>query len=205
MNKGFFGLPEEKQNKILNAGYKIFAQSDYKKAPVSEIAAEAGISKALLFYHFKNKKELYLFLWDKAVNLPKELGTYNNIFTTNDFFEVMRRTLMAKCDMMIKYPYISAFLLRAYNETNSEVHDEIQNSYNAISGKSKEKILDLIDTSKLRDDLDILDIYQEMTYASYGYMYTVILDNSKELDAVKIKADFEKLISLWEKVYRKQQ
>lgn len=65
MNEKFFSLPEEKQQAIINAGYRVFSQNTYKKSPVSEIAAEAGISKSLLFYYFRNKKELYLFLWEK--------------------------------------------------------------------------------------------------------------------------------------------
>ena len=62
MNEKFFSLPEEKQQAIINAGYRVSSQNTYKKSPVSEIAAEAGISKSLLFYYFRNKKELYLFL-----------------------------------------------------------------------------------------------------------------------------------------------
>mgnify|MGYP004563892427 CR=1 FL=1 len=52
MNEKFYALPEEKQSQILNAAYKVFATNQYKKAPTSEIAAEAGISKSLLFYYF---------------------------------------------------------------------------------------------------------------------------------------------------------
>ena len=84
MNEKFFALPEEKQQRILNAGYRVFSQNSYKKSPMSEIADEAGISKSLLFHYFRNKKELYLFLWDTcaemtiryqdAAHLPMERG-----------------------------------------------------------------------------------------------------------------------------------
>ena len=50
MNYKFYALPVEKQSQILNAAYKVFAMNQYKKAPTSEIAAEAGISKSLLFH-----------------------------------------------------------------------------------------------------------------------------------------------------------
>ena len=43
MNEKFYALSEEKQSQILNAAYKVFATNQYKKAPTSEIAAEAGI------------------------------------------------------------------------------------------------------------------------------------------------------------------
>ena len=44
MNDKFYALSEEKQSQILNAAYKVFATNQYKKAPSSEIAEEAGIS-----------------------------------------------------------------------------------------------------------------------------------------------------------------
>jgi len=65
MNDKFFSLPEEKQLAIINAGYRVFSQNSYKKSPMNEIAAEAGISKSLLFHYFRNKRELYLLFFPK--------------------------------------------------------------------------------------------------------------------------------------------
>ena len=62
MNEKFYALPKEKQEKIINAGFRVFSQNSYKKSPMSEIADAAGISKSLLFHYFHNKKELYLFI-----------------------------------------------------------------------------------------------------------------------------------------------
>ena len=75
MNEKFFHLPEEKQQRILNAGFRVFSQNSYKRSPMSEIAAEAGISKSLLFFYFRNKKELYLFLWERGAELTMEYLT----------------------------------------------------------------------------------------------------------------------------------
>ena len=66
MKESFFALPEEKRQAIINAGYRVFSENSYKNSPMSEIAEAAGISKSLLFYYIRNKKELYLFLWDKC-------------------------------------------------------------------------------------------------------------------------------------------
>lgn len=52
MNEKFFSLPIEKQEAIINAGYRVFSENSYKKSPMSEIADAAGISKSLLFYYF---------------------------------------------------------------------------------------------------------------------------------------------------------
>lgn len=33
MNEKFYRLPLEKQQRIINAGYRVFSQNSYKKAP----------------------------------------------------------------------------------------------------------------------------------------------------------------------------
>lgn len=73
MNEKFFDLPKEKRQQIINAGYKVFSQNSYKKSPVGEIAAEAGISKSLLFHYFHNKRELHLFLWEEAARMTLQV------------------------------------------------------------------------------------------------------------------------------------
>ena len=77
MNDSFFQLPDNKRNKIINAGFRVFSQYTYKKSPMSEIAAEAGISKSLLFYYFKNKKELYLHLCRYSVEVTQQAMIWN--------------------------------------------------------------------------------------------------------------------------------
>lgn len=64
MNEKFLNLSEEKQQKIIDGAIQVFAENDYKHASTDQMAALAGISKGLLFYYFKNKKTLYLFLYD---------------------------------------------------------------------------------------------------------------------------------------------
>ena len=80
MNDKFYNLPEEKQLLIINAAYKVFAKNSYKKAPMSEIAEEAQISKALLFHYFHNKLELYMYLWDNAAKITEEATTLRQPF-----------------------------------------------------------------------------------------------------------------------------
>ena len=43
MNEKFYQLSPEKQERMINAAYKVFSQSNYKKASMSEIAMEGGI------------------------------------------------------------------------------------------------------------------------------------------------------------------
>jgi len=67
LNEKFFTLSPEKQARITNAALEVFARNDYKHASTDDIAAKAGISKGLLFYYFRNKQSLYLYLYDYAL------------------------------------------------------------------------------------------------------------------------------------------
>ena len=66
INEKFYMLPKEKQQIIINAGLECFGQYGYQKANTERIALKAGISKALLFHYFINKKNFYL--WYKTKN-----------------------------------------------------------------------------------------------------------------------------------------
>ena len=109
MNEKFYALSEEKQNAIINAGFKVFAKNSYKKSPVNEIAIEAGISKSLLFFYFRNKKELYIFLLKKSEELTKRTLMESGVMNGTDIFDIMYRGLLAKASMMKKYPDITRF------------------------------------------------------------------------------------------------
>ena len=136
VNEKFFALPKEKQQRILNAGYRVFGANSYKKSPVSEIAAEAGISKSLLFHYFRNKKELYLYLWKHAAAVTVQLLTESGCYEPTDLFEMMRLGMQAKLRIMALYPDLAAFTIRAYYERDPKSSRRFKK---AISPHSRRK------------------------------------------------------------------
>ena len=106
MNDKFFTLPEEKQQRIINAGYHVFSRNSYKKSPVGEIAQTAGISKSLLFHYFHNKKELYFFLWNKAAEMTMQTINDYACYEPENLFEMMRRGMYAKLSIMLSLIHI---------------------------------------------------------------------------------------------------
>ncbi len=49
----------EVQKKIIQVATKKFAKNGYQKTSMNEIVSVAGVSKGSLFYHFRNKEELF--------------------------------------------------------------------------------------------------------------------------------------------------
>lgn len=201
MNDSFFLLTEEKQNRIIDSAYQVFAQNEYKKAPMSEIAATGGISKALLFYYFKNKQELYSYIWSLAVKKISEKSCEYKVTETNDFFEMVRRSLLAKCAVMRQHLYLYFFSIKAYYESAPEVKEMIQSDFQMKNKSSEEIIWSKIDTSLFREQVDIKLLYEELIWVSDGYLHR--MSACGKIDADLMEADFNKLISQWKKVYYK--
>ena len=199
MNNKFFSLSIEKQQRIINAAYKVFSENSYKKAPMSEIADEGGVSKALLFHYFINKKELYMYLWENAIEITrKEIIEYKTL-ETSDFFEMLKRSLLSKCAIMRKHPHIYAFSLRAYYETFPEIKEVIQKSYSKASNASEIIVFEKIDTSVLRKDIDLKSMYSEIFYAVDGYMLNKY--RFGQIIPDEIENEIEELIEVWKKIY----
>lgn len=59
----------EKQNKILEAALKLFAELGYSATSTSKIAKEAEVSEGLIFRHFKNKEGLLTAILEKGAEM----------------------------------------------------------------------------------------------------------------------------------------
>ncbi|SKA67261.1 transcriptional regulator, TetR family [Eubacterium uniforme] len=201
MNEKFYSLPEKKRNRIINAGFKVFAKNSYKKSPVGEIAEEAGISKSLLFFYFKNKKELYLFLLKTAEEETRNALMETNVYSGDDIFDIMYNGLLVKANMMRKYPDMGNFSIKAYYEKDPDVAKEVRKIIEPYTEMDTNSILPILDKNKFKDGLDLNMMYQDMYLASEGYLWRMQqLDN---LDVDKMVSDYKKIIEFWRGLYLK--
>lgn len=159
MNERFYALPPEKQQAIINAGYRVFSQNSYKNSPMSEIAAEAGISKSLLFHYFHNKKKLYLFLWDKCAETTIEFLTRYGCYGQTELFESMARGMRAKMEIIRLYPDMGNFTIKAFYEKDAGISAAIQESYHRYYN--------------LKADKTRLNLDPSQFYTRTGYSYDV--------------------------------
>lgn len=199
MNEKFFSLPQKKQQAIINAGYRIFSQNSYKNSPMSEIASEAGISKSLLFHYFRNKKELYFFLWDKCAEMTIETLTQYGCYEQAELFESMERGLRAKMEIIRRYPHMVDFTIKAFYEKDPEISAAIQESYHRYFNFKADKTRVNLNPEQFIPGLDIPMMYREMYWASEGYLWEMV--QSGNVDMEQMEKDFIKLIEFWKSIY----
>lgn len=58
---------EKSRDRILSAAYKTISRHGYAAATVDKIAAEAGLTKGSVYWHFATKKDLFLALLEKRL------------------------------------------------------------------------------------------------------------------------------------------
>ena len=138
MNEKFFDLKREKQDRMINAGLKVFAKNGYRHATTDDIVKEAGISKGLLFHYFTNKVGVYVFLMDYSVRfLLLELSRYVKK-DTDDFFDLCIQMEQGKLQVLKNYPYMQAFLDKAFEEICLEALEECEEQKQAYLNKIEE-------------------------------------------------------------------
>ena len=203
MNERFFALPEEKQQAIINAGYRVFSRNSYKNSPMSEIAEAAGISKSLLFHYFHNKKELYLFLWEKCARITIEFLTRYDCYSQGELFESMERGMRAKMEIIRLYPDMGNFTIKAFYETDPEINAAVQESYHRHFNWKADRARVNFNPEQFIPGLDIQMMYREMYWASEGYLWEMV--QRGDVDVEQMEKDFTRLMEFWKSVYLRKE
>lgn len=167
----FENLPEERREAIVNAAVETFGKNDYKSASTETIARRAGISKGLLFFYFKNKKELYLYLMEHLMDRVSQLVVDDAFYEIDDFFELLIYAAKSKRKVFERFPYLMEFSVRAFYPEHKDVKD-------TMDGWTQRQI-DLMFTTyfknvrfdRFRDDVDPRYVLDLLIWMADGYMH----------------------------------
>ena len=85
---------------IFEAAIKTFSNSGYTGATMDEVVAVAGVAKGSLYYHFKSKEELFLFIIKEGLNLIHE-EVEEAIADIDNPYNVIKESLK----VLLKYVY----------------------------------------------------------------------------------------------------
>ncbi|MGF7059645.1 TetR/AcrR family transcriptional regulator [Brassicibacter mesophilus] len=69
----FFNLPEEKRSRIVNSAILEFSKVHYKKVTIDSIVNGAEIPKGSFYQYFKNKDDLYTYVFSQIGNKKKHV------------------------------------------------------------------------------------------------------------------------------------
>lgn len=122
------GNSPDTETLILEAARKVFIRKGYDGARMQEIADEAGINKALLHYYFRSKEKLFnqIFLAafkDFWPSIKSELEQGDGSVKC-----LIRAGVNAYTDMLMKTPYLPAFVVSEINRSPERMEGLLQAS-----------------------------------------------------------------------------
>ena len=194
----FLELPNEKQLKIINAGFEYFGKYGYKGANAEDIANRAGISKGLLFYYFKNKESYYLFLCEFCQNLMLESFQETDFQEITDFFELIDFATKAKLKIITEYPFITDFSVNLIADKSIKVGSKSEEYVNNAIYNSFDIYFKNIDFTPFKEEIDVKKIYQMMLWLSEGY-----INEKKRINTPIVLEDFLSDFALWKSLFKK--
>ena len=198
MNEKFFELSKEKQRRIINASMEVFGKNEYKRAITDEIATRAGISKGLLFYYFKNKRALYLYIYQYCLDLMQEFMKDEDIAEISDFFDIMDYGAQKKMGILCEYPYIMEFVMRAFYSQHEEFSDFLAKDVQEKMALSYQQYFSHIDFTRFKEDVDPEYIFLMLQWMMDGYLHGK-MSLKEPLDLNEMMETFHK----WEVYFKK--
>ncbi|GEA34048.1 TetR/AcrR family transcriptional regulator [Clostridium diolis] len=184
----FLNLDSEKQNRILNAAINEFAEKGYENASTNDIVKEAGISKGLLFHYFKNKKQLFLFLYDYCIDVSLTEFYKKIDLNERDFFVRLRQIHLIKAELLNKYPKMLKFIEVANIEKSSDIENDLNMINKDELENASKRVFDGIDLSKFRDGIDIEKAINVVIWSFQGFNAKV-LEEAKSSSSEQINYD----------------
>ncbi|NPA29150.1 MAG: TetR/AcrR family transcriptional regulator [Epsilonproteobacteria bacterium] len=113
-------MRENKKGKILNIAARHFSRYGYANASLEEIAAESGVTKPAIYYHFKDKSDLYeAVLTDRLSQLAWDVETVSD---TADTPQVrLRRYIETFGSFLETHPCFAAILSHEFADNGTQL------------------------------------------------------------------------------------
>lgn len=159
MYSTFEKLSEDKKQKIIKVCIDEFSANGYESTSTDVIAEKAEISKGSLFYYFKNKKGLYLYIIKYVYSLIFErfMKAFDEV-QEQDFFERIKALVLTKQRVTIQYYNETRLIMNALSNPPVSLKKECEDIYKD-NWKTYERLKDyvykkeLIHSEYLRDNI----------------------------------------------------
>ncbi|WP_186429459.1 TetR/AcrR family transcriptional regulator [Clostridium sp. BSD9I1] len=172
---------------IFESAIRVFSTYGYSGATMDGIAAQAGLAKGTLYYHFNSKEEIFNYIIQEGMNLIKEriqeavdeqsdslskLKTLikvqlNMVYEKRDFFKVIMSQLWGQQSRQLELrevvnefiKNIETYLERAMNDGFIKKGEKSFMAYTIFGSLCSTAIYDLIN----EDGINMHDVFENLT------------------------------------------
>lgn len=188
-------MPKKIYNKeeILDICLSVFARNGYEKTSTVMLAEAAGISRALIFHHFKSKKDLYLSLIDRCFEKGSNEMGFGSLSEHKDFFEAKEYVSSTKFKYYKENPDLYKVIMEAFYDTPEDLKVEIKEKFGGLIDNRDKALEKLFDKVPIRDGVDRKQAFRliKLTLEYFEKKYLFELVNNKELDESHLQGFIE--------------
>ncbi|ULL18731.1 TetR/AcrR family transcriptional regulator [Paenibacillus sp. H1-7] len=171
------------KEKMLEACLSLFARHGYKQTSTEMLAEAAGISKALIFHHFKSKKKLYFSLLEHCSEKIGAELKMDSILKYDDFFKALDEFGRLEFNYFRNSPDEYKLVYEAFYLTPDELIPDIEAKYGDVITSRNKLWRRLFDKVPLRDGLDRDQAFELIMIALEHFEKKFLLDVS-QIEAV---------------------
>lgn len=138
--------PEEKKELILQAARKVLVEKGYTATTISLVAKEAGVSRGLLHYYFKNKEEMLAIVIQNEIDNVIMLG--EAFFSDcNSIDDVAKKTGVHLRNILENDPYFYPIFFEGWSVAHQSniVKTKIEAYYHKLRLVSQSSLQDAVD------------------------------------------------------------
>jgi AcrR family transcriptional regulator len=177
------------KEKIINIAFKLFLENGYEATNIRDICDEVGIKSSTIYFHYKSKQDLFMYIYDETIR---------------DYIEYITSIDVAKKDMPLeeklyillrrKLEYYASdlskrkFILRYHLFPPEEISNVLRDKYMVFTREENKIILDIIESSWDKNVMNIGNIngylleYRRLeSYLAYEMITSGIKTSEKDI------------------------
>lgn len=170
----FESLDPDKQKKILDSALMEFAEKGYGQASTNRIVKQAGIGKGMLFYYFKNKKDLYEYLIEYSLNFI--IDGYLSLVDKNetDFIKRLKGACQIKMKAQLENEHVFNFMGTVMLTKDLDLPPHLQKRYEQLQQQGYALLYEGIDKTLFRKDVDVDKAFNLIRWGVDGYQQDLL-------------------------------
>lgn len=162
------------------------------------------MSKALLFHYFKDKRELYLYLFKHATDICVNYCMVKLCdLKETDFFLALEEAQDIKMDMVRRHPGMFRFVMRAYYEADSVLSPKLRKKLYDVLERATVDFLARMDLYKFKDDVEPRMVVRLLTLMSEGMLAQTNACTAEEID--RLFVEYKKYAELLRQHFYKEE
>ena len=168
MYENFTRISPNEQQRILDACLDEFARHGYAGASTNAIVKQAGIPKGTLFYYFGSKKDLYLYLVDRAIAQYVQHSEQHPAELPGDLFERLLFLGRERMRFALREPRLYRLLFNAFVNLPAEIQPEMQARFGEYAATGMQQLTQGLDHSPFRPGVEVEQVVAMVTLLMEG-------------------------------------